>query len=74
MTNARMLILKIIERAVLDYKEIKLGFHHEKVTVNHRVDYKKEARKFLISEECIYMCEIIDIDHYSILENLGIEK
>ncbi len=62
--NYKNLIAAVIGQAIKDYKYKSLKSDRDKLRI--------EAKKFLISEYCRYMCEVLEIDQIAILNKLGI--
>lgn len=56
-SNAGGLIISIIGQAIRDYKTN---------------IYKEHAKRFLLSEDCKYMCEVMNVDHKKLLIKLGL--
>ncbi|TDT63403.1 hypothetical protein [Fonticella tunisiensis] len=66
------LIVSIIAQAVRDYKNPRC-FHENKNTELKKKQIKESAISFLKSEDCRYMCDVLNIDHKKILFKLGLE-
>ena len=62
------LIRSIILRAVEDYELYSLRTNDDKNNI------KMNAKQYLKSEECRYMCDVVGIDYFSILKKTKLES
>lgn len=72
--GVKSMIAAIVLQASKDYSnpQVVTGYKaQDKNMEKNRL--KKSALHFLISEDCKYMCDVLDVDYGQLIKSLGVE-